>query len=99
MKKWAGRLLTGMLCLMLMGGNGFALGEETAAATPTASPQTTAEVTPAPTETSEVRYTAIASVALKVRRAANDDAPGNGSIAKGDVVYIVDLGDEWSKVI
>jgi uncharacterized protein YgiM (DUF1202 family) len=98
MKKWAGRLLTGTLCLMLMGGNGFALGEETASGTPTASPQTTAEATPTPTETSEVRYTAIASAALKVRRSAEDDASGNGSITKGDVVYIIDLGDEWSKV-
>jgi uncharacterized protein YgiM (DUF1202 family) len=98
MKKWAGRLLTGMLCLMLMGGNGFAFAEETAAVTPTASPLATAEATPAPTKTSEVRYTAVASAPLKVRRAADDNATGNGSIAKGDVVYILDLGDEWSLV-
>ncbi|HNW87448.1 MAG TPA: VanW family protein [Candidatus Limiplasma sp.] len=43
-------------------------------------------------------YVATANAPLKVRRAPDKTASGNGSIAKGDMVYILELGNEWSKV-
>jgi len=85
--------------------------EATATATPeeTVTPEVavTPEETDMPDSSAEeeanaddsvVRYTAIASAPLKARRAPDDNAGGCGSIAKGDVVYIVEMGDEWSLV-
>ncbi|MDD3214958.1 MAG: hypothetical protein PHY64_14900, partial [Eubacteriales bacterium] len=113
MKKWAGRLLMGTLCLCLLSGNIPALGEET---TPSPTPAAQAddadqnEILEDPAELAgeadavedttgdAVRYTAVASVALKVRREAARDALGNGSIDKDDIVYVIALGNEWSRV-
>ncbi len=106
MKNWAVRLLTGALCLGLALGGGSALGEDAQAASPSATPQPEeiledpAAVTEAVAGEDEdaIRYTAVATVALKVRREPNGDASGNGSIERDDIVYIIELGDEWSKV-
>lgn len=44
------------------------------------------------------RYVATATAQLKVRREPDKDSFGNGSIAKGEMVYILELGNEWSKI-
>lgn len=51
-------------------------------------------------ETAEapVTHTALATVALKVRRAPDLDALGGDSIPRDAYVYILELGDEWCKV-
>lgn len=41
---------------------------------------------------------ATATLTLKVRREANMESSGNGSIPKDSLVYILALGDEWCKV-
>ncbi len=108
MRKWYAKLLIGALCLCLAL-SGTALSEDTQTAVPTADPQTDdvmedpaalADATNAVAQSdmSSVRYTAVATTALKVRREPYADAPGNGSIALNDVVYIIELGDEWSLV-
>lgn len=113
MRKWAGRLLMGTLCLCLLLSSFSALGEETASSPTQAAqaddadesgiledPAELAGEADAVEETDEdaVRYTAVATAALKVRREASRDALGNGSIDKDDVVYIIELGNEWSRV-
>ncbi len=42
-----------------------------------------------------VRYTAVATLALKMRRAPSKSAGGNGSVDAGERVYILELGAEW----
>jgi len=97
-----------MLCLCLLGGGVAALSEETTE--PEATPEVQAEdmeedpealaqdETDTAGETDAVRYVAIATVALKVRRQPDKDSLGNGSIEKDAHVYIIELGDEWSYV-
>ena len=43
-------------------------------------------------------HTAIASVALKVRRSPSKDASAGDSIPRDSFVYILELGEEWCKV-
>lgn len=45
-----------------------------------------------------ITHTAIASVALKVRRSPSKDAPAGDSIPRDSFVYILELGQEWCKV-
>ena len=49
-------------------------------------------------DTSTALYVATATAPLKVRRSPDKSALGNGSIKKGETVYILELGNEWSKV-
>lgn len=49
-------------------------------------------------DTDTAQYVATATVTLKVRRSPNLDAAGNSSIAKGEMVYILELGNDWCKV-
>ncbi|MCE5343106.1 MAG: VanW family protein [Eubacteriales bacterium] len=109
MKKWPAQLLIGTLCLCLALSGGTALGEEAQTAVSTVAPQTDeimedpaalageADMT-AQSDYSAVRYTAVASTALKVRREPTADSAGNGSLDRNDVAYIIELGDEWSLV-
>ncbi|MEG2950913.1 MAG: VanW family protein [Clostridia bacterium] len=46
----------------------------------------------------DVKYVAVATVALKMRRTPNADAYGCGSIPANAYVYILELEDEWCKV-
>jgi hypothetical protein len=87
--------LTGALCLSLALGGAPALGEDAQAASPSAPPQPSeiledpAAVTDAAAGEDEdaIRYTAVATTALKVRREPDADAAGNGSIERDDIVY------------
>ena len=107
-KNWFARLLTGLLCLTLLSGAAFlsvARASDTAAgdgATQTAEDSAVLEdpavIEEGAGDEAVVKLVATATVALKVRRAPDEDAVGNGSIGKDDPVYIVELGDEWSKV-
>ena len=45
-----------------------------------------------------ITHTAIASVALKVRRSPSKDALAGDSIPRDSFVYITELGEEWCKV-
>ena len=45
-----------------------------------------------------ITHTAIASVALKVRRSPSKDALAGDSIPRDSFVYIIELGEEWCKV-
>lgn len=110
MKKWFGRLLAGLLCLCLSFGGVFALGEATDTSTATVSPDgaSLSQDTqsgdiledPGAISGTEVaaQYVATATVTLKVRRSPNLDSAGNSSISKGEMVYILEMGNEWSKV-
>jgi len=49
-------------------------------------------------EEAPVTHVGRATVAIKVRRAPAKDAFGNGSLARGDEVNIIEYGDEWCKV-
>ena len=49
-------------------------------------------------EEAPITYTAIASVALKVRRSPSKDASAGDSIPRDSFVYILELGEEWCKV-
>lgn len=49
-------------------------------------------------ESTAEQYIAVATVALKVRRAPEKDARGCDSIPKDAYVYITELGTEWCKV-
>ena len=49
-------------------------------------------------EQDPITHTAIASVALKVRRSPSKDALAGDSIPRDSFVYITELGEEWCKV-
>lgn len=49
-------------------------------------------------EEAPITHTAIASVALKVRRSPGKDASAGDSIPRDSFVYILELGEEWCKV-
>lgn len=49
-------------------------------------------------EEAPITHTAIASVALKVRRSPSKDASAGDSIPRDSFVYILELGEEWCKV-
>ena len=49
-------------------------------------------------EQAPITHTAIASVALKVRRSPSKDALAGDSIPRDSFVYIIELGEEWCKV-
>jgi len=49
-------------------------------------------------EEAPVTHVGRATVAIKVRRAPAKDAFGNGSLARGDEVNIIEYGAEWCKV-
>ena len=49
-------------------------------------------------EEAPITHTAIASVALKVRRSPSKDASAGDSIPRDSFVYILELGEEWRKV-
>ena len=112
MNKSLARLLAALLCLCLSLGGVFALGEETGTATTTPDGEQAAQGAEilenpdaisgtdesAQTNETNAQYVATATAPLKVRREPNKTAFGNGSIAKGDMVYILELGNEWSKV-
>ena len=49
-------------------------------------------------EEEAVRLVGTADVALKIRRGPGNEQNGVGSIPKGDLVYIMDFGVEWSKI-
>ena len=107
-KHWFARLLTGFLCLTLLSGAAFLSAAQASDAAATDSATQTAEdgtvledpavIEEGATDKAMVKMVATAMVALKVRRAPDEEAAGNGSIGKNDPVYIVELGDEWSKV-
>lgn len=44
------------------------------------------------------KYVATASVDLKMRRGPGREYYGAGQVRKGDLVYILELGEEWSKI-
>ena len=46
----------------------------------------------------EISHVAIAKTSLKVRVKPDQKSKGNGSIEKGETVYILELGEEWCKV-
>lgn len=114
MKNWFGRLLAGLLCLCLVFGGAFALGETNttpaAAVTPVGdNAAQNGEVLEDPgalngsvdgaADTADTaQYVATAASTLKVRRSASLDATGIDSIAKGVTVYVLELGNEWCKV-
>ncbi len=56
------------------------------------------EATAAPVAQAAVQFTAIASATLKVRRTPDMDSLGSGTIAEGGIVYVLELGNQWSKV-
>ena len=45
-----------------------------------------------------VRYAATANVTLKVRRGAGTNFGTRGSISQGSLIYIMELGTEWTRV-
>lgn len=100
---WAARLCAGTLCLALLWtAPGLSIltaarGEETAAPDVLEDPQATVG-TDEGTQADTARYVATATVALKVRREPATDAFGNGSVAQGETVSILELGNEWTKV-
>lgn len=107
MKKRFGRLLTVWLCILLVLSGAMALAEEatddTADSTSDTNavfedPQALSGEEDATAETNEIKYVATAAVALKVRREPSSDSFGNGSIARGDLVNILELGSDWSLV-
>ena len=113
MRIWFARLLTGLLCLCLVFGEGVALSQSATPAPQDGTPLQaaeaggvledpaaltgTAEPTATPDETT-VQYVASATLPLKVRRSPDKEAYGNGSIEQGGLVYILELGNEWCKV-
>ena len=66
-------------------------------ATMTEQPDAQAEAAAAEQEDA-VKAIATAGVTLKVRREPSSESPGSGSIPEGSQVYILELGDTWSKV-
>ena len=72
----------------------FAEGTEASSA-PEATP---AAAENAASEAGEVQFVAVATVALKVRRAPDKSATGGDSIPMDAYVYILELGEEWCKV-
>lgn len=72
----------------------FAEGTEASSA-PEATPSA---VENAASEAGEVQFVAVATVALKVRRAPDKSATGGDSIPMDAYVYILELGEEWCKV-
>ncbi len=104
MIKWAERLLTFTLCFCLLCGYGFALGEGTEEPTAVDTPQDEEiledpeAVADEPAEEDAVQYIAVATSTLKVRREPDPNASGIGSIDRNALVYILELGDEWSLV-
>lgn len=71
------------------------------AAEPSAEDEATAEGE-APADKAQdgdaVNHIATANVALKVRKSPDKSAGGVGSIKRGETVYILELGADWSKV-
>ncbi len=102
MNKWVGRLAAGVLCLCLIFGLTPAFGEdtETAAAAAATEPEGVMEDSGAVlgAQDDTIRYIATATVALKVRMEADQNARGNGSIDKGETVYIISLDGDWARV-
>lgn len=101
------RLTAGLLCLCVLAGGAFA--PVAALATDKAASQAVdssailedpSALTGAPDAEPETppQYVATAAVTIKVRRQPSKDAMGNGSIAQGGLVYVLELGDEWSLV-
>ncbi len=101
------RLLAALLCLLLLAGTLPALATDVAADTQETADASSIledpaalsdEATDTQTDEATVAYLATASVNLKVRREPSTQAAGNGSIAKGELVYVLEMGDEWCKV-
>ena len=49
-------------------------------------------------EAEQIQLVGAANVALKIRRGPGNEQSGIGSIPKGDLIYIIEFGVEWSKV-
>jgi hypothetical protein len=107
------RLLTGLLCLSLLAGIVLipAPYGAVASAADEGAAQTVNEgmiledpaaidggAEAADTDVPTAVMVATATVTLKVRREPSLDSSGNGSIAEGDPVYILEMGSEWCKV-
>jgi len=56
------------------------------------------EETAAQADTDTAQYVATAAATLKVRRSPTLEAAGNSSITKGEMVFILELGNDWCKV-
>lgn len=101
------RLTAGLLCLCVLAGGAFApvaalaTDENTAQAvdsTAVLEDPSALSGEPGAAQETPVQYVATAAVTIKVRRQPSKDAMGNGSIAEGGLVYVLELGDEWSLV-
>lgn len=101
------RLLASLLLLALLGQPLFSFGEEvdfvTEGASELADIQDDPDALSAQNEEADAqaereKYVATATSDLKMRRGPGLDYFGAGQVYKGDLVYILELGEEWSKV-